>query len=154
MEIDITQFLIDECPKDYSASAAEIGDNAGACTWRAAVDSADPIRFIVSEHRRDEFRRFLEDSGGWSKDEIEAFNSTDLEALFIQWVSGDLEALFIQWVSGDLRDMFEDRSGSTVDFSALTDEQWSDAEQRQHDGKVSQNIYRGDDGRVYFYIGA
>ena len=138
MEIDITDFLKTECPRDYSASAFEIGDDAGKCTWQAAVDNADPIRFLTSKDRRDVFRSFLKDSGGWSKDEIESFNVTDLEALMIQWIAGDLRNMF---------------GRELMDFSELTDEQWFAAEQLQHDGQVSSNIFRGNDGRVYFYIG-
>lgn len=32
MEINITQFYKEACPKDYSASRAEVGNNAGQYT--------------------------------------------------------------------------------------------------------------------------
>ena len=41
MEIDITDFFKNAAPMDYSASAVEIGRDAGAHTWRAAMDDAD-----------------------------------------------------------------------------------------------------------------
>ena len=40
MQINITRFFNEACPRDYSASAAEIGENAGADTWRAACDDS------------------------------------------------------------------------------------------------------------------
>lgn len=142
MEFDITDFLRDECPMDYSASVAEIGANAGADTWRAAMENGDPLRFMTSPERIDAFRAFVLDSGGWDEAECDAFTIPELEALFIQWVSGDL------------RDMFFDSRANPVDFSALTDEQWIAAEQLAAEGTVSGLIFRGDNGRVYFYCGS
>ena len=40
MRINVTRFYLEACPKDYSASVAEIGSNAGQDTWNAAVDDA------------------------------------------------------------------------------------------------------------------
>jgi hypothetical protein len=40
MQINITRFFNDAAPMDYSASVAEIGQNAGKDTWRAACDDA------------------------------------------------------------------------------------------------------------------
>jgi hypothetical protein len=142
MEIEITDFLKDECPRDYSASVAEIGANAGSATWQAATDNSDPLRFMTSPERICAFKAFVLDSGGWDETECEAFTVTELEALFIQWVSGDL------------REMFFDSFANPIDFSALTDEQWCEAERLASDGTVSGRVFRGDDGRVYFYCGS
>jgi hypothetical protein len=142
MEFDITEFLRDECPRDYSASVAEIGANAGTYTWQAAMENSDPLRYMTSPERIDAFRAFVLDSGGWDETECDAFTVTELEALFIQWVSGVL------------REMFSDSFDNRVDFSALTDEQWIAAERLAAEGAVSSGIFRGDDGRVYFYCGS
>lgn len=39
MEINITTFFNNAAPMDYSASIAEIGDDAGPSTWRAANEA-------------------------------------------------------------------------------------------------------------------
>jgi hypothetical protein len=90
MEIDITDFYHNACPKDYSASVAEIGDNAGADTWRAACDDSEDYFMLDSEEKRDAFRKYVREFGAWSDDEITAWSDKELNALFIQFVSGSM----------------------------------------------------------------
>jgi hypothetical protein len=59
VEIDITDFF-DQCaPMDYSASVAEIGQNAGPDTWRAACDDAPEWNLLNTEEKRDAWREFV-----------------------------------------------------------------------------------------------
>jgi hypothetical protein len=141
MDIEITEFLKSECPRDYSASVAEIGDGAGAVTWSAAMENSDPIRFMTTPERINAFRAFVLDSGGWDESECNAFSVRALESLFIQWVSGDL------------REMFFDSFRNKVDFANMTEAQWQQAESMGESGIVPTRIFRGTDGRVYFYCG-
>jgi len=142
MEFDITEFMQTESPRDYSASVAEIGQSAGPDTWRAAQDNADPLRFMTSPEKIEAFRGFILSSGGWDESECVAFTVRDLESLFIQWVSGDLRSLFF------------DSFRAPVNFSELTDAQWAEAERLSAEGVCPSTIYRGTDGRVYFYCGS
>jgi len=88
MEIDITDFYRNACPKDYSASVAEIGNNAGAYTWRAACDDSEDYFMLDTDEKRIAFREYVRGFGAWSDDEIAAWSDAELNALFIQFVSG------------------------------------------------------------------
>ena len=55
--------------------------------------------------------------------------------------STDWQALFLQWIAGDLREMGVRYSTDMID--------WVRGEQ----GECPGNVYRGDDGQIYFYAG-
>lgn len=88
MEINITQFYNTADPATYSASAAELGDNAGAVTWQAAKD-ADFV-LLDSADKLQAMRAWARSSGGWNAAEIATWSDVELNALFIQLVSGDI----------------------------------------------------------------
>ena len=88
MEIDITEFYQTACPKDYSASVAEIGKNAGADTWRAAIDDSMDYLMLDTDEKRDAFRQYIRGFGAWTHEEIQAWANIEINALFIQFVSG------------------------------------------------------------------
>ncbi len=135
VEIDITRFFNEAAPMDYSASVAEIGTDAGPSTWRAACDdSPDYPELLATEDQREAFRGFVRSSGGWTDKEIR------------QWSDDELRALFIQWISGDMRECGM--------LPGLTEDEWREIESRQSEGRTPSNIYRGDDGRIYFYCGS
>lgn len=134
MDVDITHIFNNVDPARYSASQAELGPDAGSLTWARAQDR---VRFIppppLPSSAIPAFRAFLLASGGWSREEILAM--TDL----------DVQALFLQWVCADMREARLDSSSSGAD--------WERYEIDAMDGHVPGNIWRDDDGRVYFYIG-
>lgn len=126
-EIDITTFFETECARDFSASVAEIGANAGTDTWRAAIEATEDYTFI-NDDNRDEWREFVRSSGGWTTDEINAMSDTELNALFIQWVAGDMREGGLDCESPD----------------------WEAYEADENRGT---RIFRGSNNRIYFYIG-
>lgn len=132
MEIDITEFFETAEAFDYSASAADLGQDAGKITWRAAVDDATNVYpgLLDTEEKRDAWRDDLRGFGAWEDEEIAA------------WSEDELTALLIQFISGDIREM-EDLCG----------DDWEAYRVLQERGTCSGRLYRGDDGRVYFYIG-
>ena len=134
MEIKITTLFYSIAPMDYCASCAEIGQSAGADTWRAACEDATDNIILDTDEKRDAFRAFVQSSGGWTESEIAA------------WSDNELSALFLQWVSGDMREMGIDHPGDPID--------WADVERCQSEGQISSNIYRGNDGEIYFYAGS
>lgn len=136
MDLDITEFFNGAAPMDYSASAAEIGLNAGPDTWRAACDDAPDYPLLDTDDKRAAFRAFVRSSGGWSDAEIAA------------WSDAELTALLIQWISGDMREPvgFELGPGTTA-------EQWAEYERQSCEGQCAGRIFRAGDGRIYFYIG-
>lgn len=122
---------------DYSASVAEIGNDAGPSTWRAACDDAPDYPILDTEDKREAFRAFVRNSGGWSDDEVAA------------WSDSELTALLIQWISGDMREPVGFELGPDT-----TPEQWADYETQSREGNCAGRIFRADDGRVFFYIGS
>ena len=131
MEINITPLFSKNQAFLYAASVAELGENAGQITWNNALKAADEYNFLDTGEKRSAFREFLADTGGWSRNEI------------FGWTRSELDALFIQFVSGDIRE-----GGLNVPYP--------DWEQYQEDceaGIASGRIFKSEDGQVYYYIG-
>ena len=127
MQINITKFYHEACPKDYSASVFEIGSNAGPDTWQAAKDDASDWNMLDTDEKRQAFRDWVKPFGGWNEAEIAA------------WDNVELNALFVQWVSGDIRECLED---SDWDQYAIDSEA----------GRVHSNLWRDDSGDVWFSL--
>lgn len=93
-EIDITAFFVeDAAPRDYSASAAELGQDAGAITWRHALEDSEEdgeLFFLKDEESRAAFRDYVRGFGAWEDEEINAWDNRELNALFLQMVAGDI----------------------------------------------------------------
>ena len=116
MEIDITAFVENADPFDYSHSIAEGGENAGADTWNAAMTEATSSPLLTTPDQLEALREYVKDFGAWSDEEIAA------------WSDAECNALFIQLISGDLREAHLD--------GELTEDAWADYERR------AGNIFR------------
>lgn len=132
MEINITSFFNEVAPRDLSASVAEIGRDAGAYTWQASMEASAETMLLDTPEKRDAFRAWVGEAGAWSDEEIAA------------WDAVQLNALFLQWIAGDMREMGIDEPGADVD--------WAQVERLQHEGQAPSNIFRADDGQVYFSL--
>lgn len=132
MEIDITSFVTNADPFDFSASRAERGQNAGLETWANATAEGASSPFLTSEAQLDAMRAFVKSSGGWDCKEIAAFSDVDLNALFIQWVSGDMREM-------------------GLDACELDDFDWEDYEELCQAGQMSGRIFKGGDN-YYFEL--
>lgn len=133
MEIDISRFFNECAPMDYSASVAEIGNNAGAYTWRAACDDSEDYMLLDSDDKRQAFRAHVREFGAWTDAEIAAWTDTELNALFIQLISGDMRECDIGPESSP--------------------DEWADYQSRAESGDCPSNIFRADDGRIFYYLG-
>lgn len=131
MEIDITDFFMNAAPKDYSASVMEIGRNAGPDTWRAACEDSPDHMMLDTDDKRDAFKEYVRGFGAWDDAEIAAWSDVELNALFIQMISGDMR-------DADLK-------------PDMSEEDWAAYEANE---QVARNIQPGDDGRVYYYVGS
>ncbi len=129
MEIDITRFFAEACPRDYSASVAEMGANAGPDTWRAAMDDSAAYPILDTEEKREAFRDYIRGFGAWSDAEISAHSDASLNALCIQFLAGDIR-------------------------EAGLDSDAPDWETYEKNPNNAGRIYRGDSGAVYFYCGS
>lgn len=125
--VDITDFVRTECMRDYSASVAEIGADAGRATWQACLENAPDWGFLKPENR-EEFAEWVAGFGAWTREEIAA------------WSDAELSALCFQWIAGDVREVGADKPGA--DWEAIRADQES--------GRIPSSIYRGDDGRIYW----
>lgn len=87
MEIKITS-LVETDLFPFSHSAHEGGENVGRNTWNAAKDEG--TTFLDTDEKKEAFKDFVEDSGRWTREEIDAWSDLELNALFLQWVAGDV----------------------------------------------------------------
>ena len=132
MELNITHFFTTASPMDYSASAAEIGQDAARVTWRAACDDSADYPMLETDETRDEFRRYVRGFGAWTEEEI------------AQWSDTELNALLIQLIAGDIRE-----AGLDTDAP-----DWEQYRNDSEAGRVPGNIFQGSDGEVYYYVGS
>jgi len=125
MEVNITKFFNGANPSHYSASKAEIGDDAGPTTWRNAMASTYNY---ITDVNVEEWRAYIRGSGGWTPDEVAAFTMQELNALFIQWISGDIREAGLD-------------TGTT----------WEEYEKDAAKGLVSENLFKL--GEEIFWMG-
>jgi hypothetical protein len=130
VEIDITDFFESTDPFEYSASQAERGKNAGPETWANAMAYRPAL--LTTDETIDALRAYVKDFGAWEAEEIAAWDATHCNALFIQLVSGDM------------------REGGLE--GELDDSDWRRYEKRAEDGNCSGNIFRADDGRIFYSL--
>lgn len=136
MEIDITEMAndMDHMPL-LSGSVAELGASAARLTWANSQAYAAKHPLLTRREQFDAAREFIIESGGWTEEEVHAMPDSEVNSLITQWVAGDLREL----------ESMCDEDGSVC---------WEAAEEMSHVGIVSGRIYPGDDGKVYFYMGA
>ena len=130
MDIDITTFFTEASPRDYSASAAELGQDAGRITWAHAIEDAPEYDHLDTGEKRQAFREHVAGFGAWTDEEINAWTPTELNALFLQMVSGDIREAGIDTDAPD----------------------WEAYEAGADEGQYSGNIGH-DAERVYYYLG-
>lgn len=121
MELDITEFFNSARPEYYSASVAELGNDAGRITWENAIDCEFVL--LKTDEEREAFRNFVRQFGDWSDGEIAAWSDEELNALCVQFVSGDMR-------EADLH-------------SGMTSEDWADYQKRCEEGVYSGRIFGG-----------
>jgi len=127
--IDVTRFIRTCSMRDFSASVAEIGADAGPATWRASMEESEEFDFLPTPNLLQEFREWLKPWGGWSDDEIAAMSDQHLRALCLQWIAGDWRECF-------------DCSPDAVD--------WHDYGTRASVGNCPSSFYRDDAGLIFW----
>lgn len=109
-----------------------LGDNAGKLTWQASVETAGEIELLDTADKRQDFRDYVKGFGAWSDTEIAAWNDTELNALLLQMIAGDV------------REAFGDADVSEWD--------WAEYEKDTSTGRISSNLFKADDGQIYYSI--
>lgn len=143
MDINITciirHFLNDASPRDYSASVAELGRDAGSFTWNNAKEHAREL--FGEEFDRAAFDGHFAGFGAWDHEELAAHTDEECAALMLQLIAGDWR---------EAVGLIESES----DAEPLTAEWWEELEELSRSGTAPSNLGRGDDGAVYYYIGS
>lgn len=135
MEINITELFNSICPSDFSASIAEIGYNAGRDTWLASKEEAEDTQPINTQEQQDAFISHMSNIGYSEADEMQS------------WSSIELNALFIQLVSGDMREFL---AGFSIDAENWD---WIQYELEVIQGNCCGNMFQGVDNEIYYYLG-
>jgi hypothetical protein len=146
MHIKINNLMLSEL-SDYSCSQAERGAYAGPGSWAAANNDAMSLlpaslaeknlqqKTVTEEEFDAHLAQWLGEWGAWDDAEIDAMGVQGRRALLLQFISGDLREAGL----GD--DHPED----------ISDEQWTEYEQRAADGQVGGSIWR-DGADVWFSL--
>lgn len=129
MELDVTHMVeaADDMPM-LSGSAMELGQDAGRITWNNSVAFGREHPLLATDDMRDEARAHFREYGAWSEEEIAA------------WSEEELQGIMCQDVAAAIREMEHDDT-------------YEDYLERCEQGSCSGRLYRGDDGRWYFYLG-
>jgi hypothetical protein len=129
LELKITEFFDCADPFTYSHSIAEGGPHAGRNTWQAAKDA--DFQLLTTDDAREEFRQHIKDFGAWDDAQIAAYTDNELNALCIQLVSGDIREAGLDASEPD----------------------WAAYEACAAEGSCAGNLFKGDDGEIYYTIG-
>lgn len=133
-EINVTKLTTEAEMFEFSASRAERGQNAGPETWaNAKAEAAE--RPILFGDDLDAFRDHVRGFGAWEDEEIDAWDETECNALFVQMVAGDMR---------EAESLCPGEGPGGVDWSAY--------EELAQAGTTSGRIYAsGED--VFYYVG-
>jgi hypothetical protein len=130
MEINITS-LLEKDQFSLSHSVMEGGDNAGRNTWKASLERAEEVVLLDTEEKLEAFKDWTADFGAWSEEERNA------------WTPQEANALFLQWIAGDCREAGAD---------SLDGIDWDEYQERCEEGQCASNLFKGDDGQIYFSL--
>lgn len=131
MEIDITT-LAEVNAFDLSHSIAEGGENAGRNTWENSKAEAIRHPVLDTPDKLQAMRDYARSFGAWNDEEIDGWSDTELNALLLQMIAGDCREL---------------------GADSIADIDWEKAEEMQGEWQAPSNMFRGTDGKIYFYLG-
>lgn len=133
MEIDITTFVLNADPFQYSGNKLEHGQDAGRITWNnAKAHARDHAPLLTTDEQLQAFRDHARGMG---------FSEADDMA---HWTEIELNALFVQLISGDMRE-------AGMDACDIDEFDWNEYESNE---QIARNIFKGIDGRIYYYLGS
>lgn len=130
MEINITRLFETIEPEYYSASIAELGNDAGSITWKNAIAAAP--RLLKGKEQLQEFAKYLLGFGAWSESEIKAWSVKECNALLLQLIAGDIREAGLDTKNPD----------------------WQQYKLDSEKGRISGRIYAADNGQVFYDIGS
>ena len=127
----------------YSASQAELGQNAGEITWQNAMDNFDsenpyagPILLILPSEI-EAAKTWFADFGAWEESEIDS------------WTDQETNALLLQFIAGDIREALPELLNDYAEY-----------QKQAESGQISGRIYKcdiegnEDFGEWFIYVGS
>jgi len=133
-EINVTRLVTESDLFEFSASRAERGNNAGAETWsNAKAEAADNP--ILSDDDLPDFRDHVRGFGAWDREEIDAWDSVECNALFVQMVAGDMR-----------------EAQALCPGDGPGDVDWTEYEKLAQEGTASGRVYASG-ADVFYYVG-
>jgi len=138
-EIDITDIITSESfhTRELSNSIANSGlQNIGQATWNNANEKAKEeliqkaFKDIETEGLMDYFREY----GAWTDGELLEHGKAGLISLTLQFIASDLQEAGIE------------------DWQDVESFDWQQYEEDCQAGQLSGNLFKGDDGRIYFSL--
>lgn len=124
----------------YSASQAELGEDAGSITWEnCRRDGTARLRDLTDAHTgwddlHDQIREYAKSFGAWDEKDIDTWSQTDLHAFLLQ----DIAAAVREWDSLDGTD-----DGWDGD--------WKEYQAECEKGSMSGRLSLGDNGSDVYY---
>jgi len=97
------------------------------------MKAAPASGLLTNSDELDAFRGFARGFGAWDNEQIESWSDDKCRALLIQLIAGEMREAELDCYSSD--------------------EDWAEYERRAEAGDISSRLFRGDDGRIYYYIG-
>lgn len=88
-DLDVTTFVLTQYPQRYAANAVELGVDAGAITWNAAVAYATTHPDMLGD-AVDDWKQEVRSLGAWTDDECASWPEVHWVALFVQFLAGDM----------------------------------------------------------------
>jgi hypothetical protein len=129
MEIEVTHMIEDaDSMVELSGSRMEHGQDAGRITWNNSKAYGAERPLLLNDAMRDAARAHFREYGAWSEEEIAAWSEEHLQAIMCQDVAAAIREM-------EVADDYED-------YQKLCEA-----------GTCSGRLYKGDDGRWYFYLG-
>jgi hypothetical protein len=141
MEIDVTDYIRDTEHYEISASAAELGPDAGQITWRNAMRAGESAPLLTTPEQFAEFRAHMRQYGAWSREDIDAWSDVECNALVAQEVSH-------AW--REIESLASDGDGAI---------NWDRVQDLCDYGRIIGCLFRGDIegspsfGRLFYYLG-
>lgn len=86
MEIEVTAFVRDADPSDYS-KPGYADPSGGTGPWQAAVAAGQTYPMLDTPEKLEAMREYAAGFGAWSRDELADWSDAELNALLIQLVS-------------------------------------------------------------------
>lgn len=133
MEINVTSYFLAEIePSDFSGSVLEKGENAGKITFNNALEESESLMLLDTDEKIEAVKQHFI-SMGMEEEEINACSNVEINATFLQLISGDI------------REGSEYLEQSPIDWVGY---------ENDDSGQLAGNLFKGIDNEIYYYVGS